>query len=321
MSPETNALQLTGAQQSKRVRERLYRWLLLLCAAVSIVVTVSIVFALAFDAVLFFELVSPREFFTTTSWVPPRDEFGAVPIIFGTLAVTAISALVAIPTGVLAAAYLSEYASTRTRAYLKPGLEILAGIPTVVYGYLALVYLTPFLRQVTGLGLGTFNILSASLMVGILIIPIVSSLSEDAMSAVPDELRQAGYGLGATKFDVTTGVVIPAAASGIFASFILALSRAIGETMVVAMAMGLRPRMPAVKEGLFGIPYLAPIETVGSSGQTMTSAMVQAVTTDVSAASPTYKSMFALGLTLFAITFAMNYASNRLSKRYREEYQ
>jgi phosphate transport system permease protein len=321
MSSETNTLQLTGGQRSRRTRERLYGWLLLICAAVSIVVTVSIVFALALDALLFFDIVSPREFFTTTSWIPPREEFGAIPIIFGTLAVTAIAALVAIPTGVLAAAYLSEYASDRARSYLKPGLEILAGIPTVVYGYLALVYLTPFLRQLTGLDLGTFNVLSASLMVGILIIPMVSSLSEDAMSAVPDELRQAGYGLGATKFDVTTGVVIPAAASGIFASFILALSRAIGETMVVAMAMGLRPRMPAVKEGAFGIPYLSPIETVSNSGQTMTSAMVQAVTTDVSAASPTYKSMFALGLTLFAITFAMNYVSNRLSKHYREEYR
>lgn len=287
----------------------------------SIVVTAGIVFALAFDAVLFFDMVSPREFFTTTSWIPSREEFGAIPIIFGTLAVTAISALVAIPTGVLAASYLSEYASPRTRAYLKPGLEILAGIPTVVYGYLALVYLTPFLRRVIGVDLGTFNVLSASLMVGILIIPMVSSLSEDAMSAVPDELRQAGYALGATKFDVTTGVVIPSAVSGIFASFILALSRAIGETMVVAMAMGLRPRMPRVEAGAFGIPYVAPIETVSASGQTMTSAMVQAVTTDVSAASPTYKSMFALGLTLFAITFAMNYASNRLSKRYKEEYQ
>ena len=221
MSSETNTLQRTGGQRSQKAREQLYRWLLFLCAAVSVFVTAGIVFALAVDAVQFFDLVSPGEFFTTTSWIPPREEFGAVPIIFGTLAVTVIAGLVAIPVGVLAAAYLSEYASDRTRAILKPGLEILAGIPTVVYGYLALVYLTPFLREittidlgpyyvlgfelgpvnVTGLDLGTFNILSASLMVGILIIPMVSSLSEDAMSAVPDELRQAGYGLGATKFD------------------------------------------------------------------------------------------------------------------------
>jgi len=321
MSNQPPTLRLEGGQRSRQARERLYRMVLFACAAVSVVVTAGIVVALAADAILFFELVSPREFFTTTSWIPSREEFGAIPIIFGTLAVTAISALIAIPVGVLAAAYLSEYADDRTRGILKPGLEILAGIPTVVYGYFALVYVTPFLRATTGLDLGTFNVLSASIMVGILIIPMVSSLSEDAMSAVPDELRQAGYGLGATKYDVTVGVVIPSAASGIFASFILALSRAIGETMVVAMAMGLRPRMPATKEGPFGVPYVAPLETVAASGQTMTSAMVQAVTTDVSAASPTYKSMFALGLTLFAITFTMNYVSNRLAGRYREVYK
>jgi len=320
MSNEPTKLQLTGGAKSRSARERLYRQLLFLCAALSVIVTVSIVAALAVDAIQFFRLVSPVEFFTGTSWVTSRNEFGAIPLIFGTLVVTLISALIAIPVGVGAATYLSEYASDRTRAILKPGLEILAGIPTVVYGYLALVYLTPFLR-LFGIDLGTFNILSASVMVGILIIPMVSSLSEDAMSAVPDSLRQAGYGLGATKLKVTTGVVIPAAASGIFASFILALSRAIGETMVVVMAMGLRPRMPAVRDGLLGIPYVDPVATVSESGQTMTSAMVQAVTSDVSAASPTYKSMFALGLTLFAITFTMNYLSNRIASRYREEYQ
>ena len=320
MGTESNSLQLTGGQRSRSARERLYRWLLFLCAAVSVLVTAGIVAALAVDAVQFFLMVPPVEFYTGTSWITAREEFGALPLVFGTLAVTVIAALVAIPTGVAAAVYLSEYASGRVRAVLKPGLEILAGIPTVVYGYLALVYLTPFLRRF-GLDLGTFNILSASIMVGILIIPMVSSLSEDAMSAVPESLRQAGYGLGATKFDVSTGIVIPAATSGIFASFILALSRAIGETMVVVMAMGLRPRMPAVETGLFGIPYVDPAATVSNSGQTMTSAMVQAVTSDVSAASPTYKSMFALGLTLFAITFCMNYLSNRIADRYREEYE
>jgi phosphate transport system permease protein len=320
MSNESNPLQLQGGERRRSARERLYKWVLFLCAGLSVFVTVSIVLALAADAVQFFQLVPPLEFFTGTSWVTSRNEFGAIPLIFGTLAVTLIAGFVAIPTGVAAAVYLSEYASPRTRSILKPGLEILAGIPTVVYGYLALVYLTPFLRRF-GLDLGTFNVLSASLMVGILIIPMVSSLSEDAMSAVPDSLRQAGYGLGATKYEVSTGVVIPAAVSGIFASFILALSRAIGETMVVVMAMGLRPRLPPVREGLFGIPYVDPVATVSNSGQTMTSAMVQAVTSDVSAASPTYKSMFALGLTLFAITFMMNYLSNRIADRYREEYQ
>jgi len=311
MSNDATRLRLSGSQQSRAARERLYHWLLLLCASLSVVVTVSIVAALAVDAVAFFELVDPVAFFTGTEWVTSRDQFGVLPLVSGTVLVTAVAALVAVPTGVGAAVYLSEYASPRARAVLKPGLEILAGIPTVVYGYLALIYLTPFLRTL-GLDLGTFNVLSASIMVGIMIIPMVSSLSEDAMSAVPDSLREAGYALGATKYDVSTGVVIPAAASGIFSSFILALSRAIGETMIVVMAMGLRPRL---------LDLTDPVGSLSDSGQTMTSAMVQAVTSDVSAASATYKSMFALGLTLFAITFAMNYLSNRIAARYREEYQ
>jgi phosphate transport system permease protein len=311
MSNDATRLRLSGSQQSRAARERLYHWLLLLCASLSVVVTVSIVAALAVDAVAFFELVDPVAFFTGTEWVTSRDQFGVLPLVSGTVLVTAVAALVAVPTGVGAAVYLSEYASPRARAVLKPGLEILAGIPTVVYGYLALIYLTPFLRTL-GLDLGTFNVLSASIMVGIMIIPMVSSLSEDAMSAVPDSLREAGYALGATKYDVSTGVVIPAAASGIFASFILALSRAIGETMIVVMAMGLRPRL---------LDLTDPVGSLSDSGQTMTSAMVQAVTSDVSAASATYKSMFALGLTLFAITFVMNYLSNRIAARYREEYQ
>ncbi|MGM0590400.1 MAG: phosphate ABC transporter permease subunit PstC [Halobacteriota archaeon] len=311
MSNEPIQLQLTGGQQSRAVRERLYRWILFLCASVSVIVTVSIILALAIDAAKFFQLVHPVEFFTGTEWITARDQFGVLPLVTGTLLVTGVSALIAVPVGVAAAIYLSEYASERARSVLKPGLEILAGIPTVVYGYLALVYLTPFLR-IFGLDLGTFNVLSASIMVGIMIIPMVSSLSEDAMSAVPDSLRQAGYGLGATKYEVSTGIVVPAAVSGIFASFILALSRAIGETMVVVMAMGLRPRLFDLTD---------PIGSLSQSGQTMTSAMVQAVTSDVSAASATYKSMFALGLTLFALTFLMNYLSNLIAVKYREEYQ
>ena len=305
-------LRLTGGERSRSARERLYRKLLALCAAVSVFVTVGIVVALAADAALFFRQVHPVAFFTGSTWIPGRGQFGVLPLVSGTLLVTVVAALVAIPVGVASAVYLSEYASDRTRAVLKPGLELLAGVPTVVYGYLALVYLTPFLRSL-GLDLGTFNVLSASLMVGIMIVPMVSSLSEDAMSAVPDSLRQAGYGLGATKFDVSTGIVIPAAVSGIFASFILALSRAIGETMVVAMAMGLRPRT---------FDFTDPLGTLTQSGQTMTSAMVQIVTGDeITGGSATYRSMFALGLTLFVITFCMNYLSNRIAARYREEYR
>ncbi|MFB6236522.1 MAG: phosphate ABC transporter permease subunit PstC [Halopenitus sp.] len=310
MSNDTPRLQLAGQERSRVAREQVYRWLLFLCAALSVVVTVTIILSLAVDAVKFFEMVDPVAFFTGTEWVISRDKYGVLPLVSGTLLVTVVSALVAIPIGVASAIYLSEYASDRARSVLKPGLEVLAGIPTVVYGYLALLYLTPFLRKL-GIELGTFNVLSASIMVGIMIIPMVSSLSEDAMSSVPDSLRQAGYGLGATKFEVSTGIVVPAAVSGIFSSFILALSRAIGETMIVVMAMGLRPRM---------FELTAPLQSLTQSGQTMTSAMVQAVTSDVSAESATYKSMFALGLTLFAITFAMNFASNRIAARYREEY-
>jgi phosphate transport system permease protein len=311
MSTDTNRLQLTGGQKQRAARERLYKWLLFGCAGVSVVVTVTIVAALAADAIAFFEIVDPIDFFAGTEWITDRGQFGVLPLVTGTVLVTLVAALVAVPVGVGAAIYLSEYASPRARGILKPGLEILAGIPTVVYGYLALIYLTPFLRTL-GLDLGTFNVLSAALMVGVMIIPMVSSLSEDAMSAVPDSLREGGYALGATKFQVSTGIVVPAAVSGIFASFILALSRAIGETMIVVMAMGLRPRM---------LDLADPVGSLSESGQTMTSAMVQAVTSDVGAASATYKSMFALGLTLFAITFTMNYLSDHIAARYREEYQ
>jgi phosphate transport system permease protein len=294
-------------------KERLYRWLLFGCAAVTVAVTASIILALAVDAVTFFRMVDPVAFFTGTEWVTAKGKYGVLALVSGTLLVTVVSALIAIPVGVGTAIYLSEYASERARSVLKPGLEILAGIPTVVYGYLALMYLTPFLESAVGISLGTFNVLSASIMVGIMIIPMVSSLSEDAMSAVPDSLRQAAYGMGATKYEVSTGVVIPAALSGIFSSFILALSRAIGETMIVTVAMGQRSRLftpgKVVDGGLF------------QSGQTMTSAMVNIANSDLSGGTTQYRSMFAIGLSLFAITFVMNLLSNFVASRYREEYE
>ncbi|ELY66396.1 phosphate ABC transporter inner membrane subunit PstC [Natronococcus jeotgali DSM 18795] len=281
------------------------------CAALTVFVTGSIVVTLAVDAVAFFRQVSPVPFFTGTEWESSRGSFGVLPLVTATLIVTVISALVAVPIGTAAAVYLSEYASDRARSVLKPALEILAGIPTVVYGYLALVYLTPWLRA-AGLELNLFNLLSASIMVGIMIVPMVSSISEDAMSAVPDSLREAGYGLGATKFEVSTGVVIPAAVSGIFSSYILALSRAIGETMIVVMAGGMQARMLDVTN---------PLANLFDSGQTMTAAMVHAVTSDATGGTPEFYSMFAIGLTLFFITFAMNLLSNRIAARYREEYR
>ncbi|WP_207592723.1 phosphate ABC transporter permease subunit PstC [Halomontanus rarus] len=311
MNDDSIHADLTGSATGRIAKERLYHWLLFGCAAVTVFVTVSIVLTLAADAITFFEDVELFSFLTGTEWESRRGEYGVLPLVNATLTVTLISAVVAIPIGTAAAVYLSEYASDRMRSILKPALEILAGIPTVVYGYLALVYLTPWLRA-TGLELNLFNLLSASIMVGILIVPMVSSLSEDAMSAVPDELRQAGYGLGATKYEVSTGIVIPAAVSGIFSSYILALSRAIGETMIVVMAAGAQARM---------FDTANPFAHLFQSGQTMTAAMVHAVTSDAVGGTPEFYSMFAIGLTLFFITFAMNLLSNRIATRYREEYQ
>ncbi|WP_136716137.1 phosphate ABC transporter permease subunit PstC [Halorientalis salina] len=310
MSTDTQP-DITSRPTGKVAREKLYNGIFFLCAALSVAVTLSIVVLLARDAVGFFAAVPPSDFFLGTEFVASKGKFGVLPLVSGTLLVTVLSALIAIPIGVAAAVYLSEYASERMRAVLKPGLEILAGIPTVVYGFFALVYVTPFLR-VLGLPVATFNVLSASLMVGIMIIPMVSSLSEDAMSSVPDSLRQAGYGLGATKYDVSTSIVIPAALSGIFSSFILALSRAIGETMIVAVAMGLSPQMLDLSD---------PLSNVLGNGQTMTSKMVQVVGSELAGSDAGYKSLFAIGITLFAITFIMNLISNRIAARYREEYE
>ncbi|WP_254769381.1 phosphate ABC transporter permease subunit PstC [Salinilacihabitans rarus] len=313
MNGDSVSASLTRSSALRDGRERAYRWLLFSCAALTVVVTVSILVTLAYDAITFFgfDEVGVVSFLTGTEWNSRRDVYGVLPLVSATLIITVVSAMVAIPIGTAAAVYLSEYASPEARSVLKPALEILAGIPTVVYGYLALVYLTPWLRA-AGLPLGTFNLLSASIMVGIMIIPMVSSLSEDAMSAVPDSLRQAGYGLGATKFEVSTGIVIPAAVSGIFSSYILALSRAIGETMIVVMAGGLQARMLNVAN---------PFENLANSGLAMTASMVHAVTSDVTGGSPEFYSMFGIGLTLFCLTFAMNLLSNRIAARYREEYQ
>jgi len=302
--------EITSRPHWRAARERIYRYVLFICASLSILVTVGIVVLLTRDAVSFFTAVSPLEFFTGTEFNVREETFGVLPLLSGTLLVTFLSAIIALPVGLAAAVYLSEYASERARSVLKPALEILAGIPTVVYGIFALVYLTPFLRTL-GLPVNTFNTLSASIMVGIMIIPMVSSLSEDAMSSVPDSLRQAAYGMGATKFEVTTGVVIPAAVSGIFSSFILALSRAIGETMIVAVAMGSRSRL---------IDFQEPLQNLWQGNQPMTAKMVQINGGDAGGQLG-FESMFAIGLTLFAITFLMNLISNRIAARYREEYE
>ena len=320
MSSGADAPDLQRSNRWRELREGTYGGLFAACALASVLTTVAIVLTLFVDASSFFAEYSVVEFLTGTDWSARNGVFGVVPLVFGTLVVTLTSALVALPIGTLTAIYLSEYASPRMRSILKPMLEILAGVPTVVYGYFALVYVTPLLRATLFPSISTFNALSASLMVGIMIIPMVSSISEDAMSAVPDDLRQAGYGLGATKFEVSTGIVVPAAVSGIASSYILAISRAIGETMIVVVAMGAQARLPPVREGLFGLPFLHPGDVLLEPGQTMTVAMVQIGQSDLTGGTLAYDSLFAIGLTLFAITLVMNIVSDVIAERYREEY-
>lgn len=324
MSSDSSTLGLTR-QTNTSPRERIARWFFFFCASLSVVVTFGIIIVLVLGAVKFFRItgvplgIAPEktveitEFLLGGTWSPggsPKS-FGVLAPLSATVMLTLGSAIVALPLGLATAIYLSEYASSRKRAYLKPALEILAGIPTVVYGYFALVYITPALDAVLPVDLSTFNVLSACIVVGIMIIPMVSSISEDAMSAVPDELRQAGYGLGATKFDVSTGIVVPSAMSGIVSAFILAFSRAIGETMAVAIAAGSRS---VLQNPLDPTAYLGPNSPI-------TAQMINLALGDISARGPAYRAMFALGLTLFIITLLMNVISNAISQRYREVYQ
>jgi phosphate transport system permease protein len=251
--------------------------------------------------------VSPWEFFTGTKWAPlfAPSSFGILPLINGTLLVAAGAAIVALPLGLLTAIYLTAYAPQRVRSVLKPTLEVLAGIPTVVYGYFAISLITPFIRDVYP-DASFFNAASASIVVGIMILPMVASLSEDAMAAVPRSLQEGGYALGATKFEVSTRIVVPAALSGILASFVLAISRAVGETMAVAIAAGNLPQMT-----------LNPFDTV----QTMSAYIVQVSLGDTPFDTIEYKTIFAVGLTLFAMTLVLNIASQFLLARFREEYE
>ena len=307
-------MDLSGDRGFQDVRESVYHVVLLACAVVSVLTTIGIIYSLAAPSVAFFAEVSAAEFFTATEFnvnIQPIT-FGVLPLAFGTIIVTVGAAAVALPLGLLTAIYLSEYADSRTRAVLKPMLEVLAGIPTVVYGYFALVYITPFLDGVLPVELNTFNVLSASLVMGIMIIPMVSSISEDSMSAVPDTLRQGAYGLGATKYEVSTRVVVPAAVSGIASSYILAVSRAIGETMIVVVAAGSKPNFPA------GPADVLP--KFFEQTQTMTAAMVEVLTSEIGGGTVAYRSVFAVGLTLFGMTFALNLISDFIAERYREEY-
>ena len=280
---------------------------LFFAAMVSVFTTLGIVAILLAEALPFFQQVSLREFLLDTQWTPlfAQKRFGIMPLVVGTFLTSAVALALAMPVGLLSAVYLSEYAPPRMRAVLKPALEVLAGIPTVVYGYFALLTVTPLLKQIVP-DLEAFNALSAGLTMGVMIIPLISSLSEDALYAVPVSLREAAYALGATRLEVATRVVIPAALSGIVASFILAASRAIGETMIVAIAAGQRP-----------ILTLDPRRAI----ETMTAYIVQVSLGDVPHGTLEFRTIFAVGLVLFLLTLALNLIAMRIIERYREIYR
>jgi phosphate transport system permease protein len=297
-------------RKQPRIGELIIESLLFISGAISILVTVGIVVVLFTDALKFFnrEEVTLGKFFFATHWQPAIGQFGIWSLVNATLLVSLIAMLVALPLGLMVAIFLSEYASHRVRGILKPVLEVLAGIPTVVYGYFALTFVTVLLRGVIGDDVvQIYNTLSAGIVVGILILPLVASMAEDALSAVPRALREAAFGLGATKLETAVKVVLPAATSGVAAAFIVAISRAVGETMIVAIAAGAGPR-PA--------PFVNPF----ISAETMTGHMVRISGGDLSYASVDYESIFAIGLVLFFITLTLNIISRYVVKRFREEY-
>ncbi len=304
--PVAPAGEIDLTPSSRRLGELLIRVMLGLAAFVSLATTVGIVISLLFPAVEFFREVSPVEFFTGTNWAPlfEPSSFGVLPLIVGTFTVTFWALLVAVPAGLGSAIFLSEYASPRVRSLLKPTLEILAAIPTVVYGYFALTAVTPLLRTL-GVEVQIFNVLAGGLVMGVMLIPTIASLSEDAMSAVPQALRDGAYGLGADRLQVSTRVVVPAAISGIIASFVLGISRAVGETMIVLIAVGQLPQLT-----------FDPRETV----ETLTAFIGATGNGDIPTGSNEYKTIFAVGLTLFVMTLVMNIISIRLVRKYREVY-
>lgn len=289
-----------------RTFERLIELVLLLCAALSVAVTAGIIIVLAVETFEFLREVPLLEFLTGTEWTPlfARARFGVVPLVVGTLLVSAIAMLVALPMGLLSAIYLSEYAPDRVRRTVKPVLEVLAGVPTVVYGYFALMFVTPLLQRLLP-SLAGFNALSPGIVMGLMILPLVSSLSEDAMRAVPQGLREGAYALGATRMQTAWQVVVPASLSGITAAFILAVSRAVGETMIVAIAAGQQPRLT--------LNPFVPIET-------MTAYIVQVSLGDTPQGTLEYRTIFAVGMLLFLLTFALNLVSTWLRERFKETY-
>jgi phosphate transport system permease protein len=297
------------------VKEQTIRLLLFLCALGSVLTTAGIILVLAGETILFLlnKSVSVWEFFTGTQWTPDflDRHFGIWPLVSGTVLIAGIAGAVGLPIGLAAALYLSEYASPRSRAVIKPILEILAGIPSIVFGYFALVFITPYVlrpifRDWLGFEVDVFNAASAGIAVGIMIIPTVSSLSEDVLRAVPQGLREAGFALGSTKFDVCVRIVLPAALSGILASFLLAISRAIGETMAVAIAAGSTPHL--------GLNMFSEVET-------MTAYIANRSKGDSPAGTIEYQSMYAVAMLLFSMTLTMNIAAQFVLRRFRNVYQ
>ncbi len=283
--------------------------LLFTFAAFSVLTTVGILVVLAFEAIAFFREVPISDFLLGNEWTAlfQDKQWGVLPLVRGTLMTTMIALLVAVPLGLMSAIYLSEYAGSRTREVLKPALELLAGVPTIVYGYFALTFITPeLLEPMFGKQIQTLNALSAGIAMGIMILPMMASLSEDAIRGVPRPIREAAYALGATKFETSTRVVVPAAVSGIIAAFILSMSRAIGETMIVALASGARPASG-----------WSPLDGM----QTMTGYLIQVFTGDVVYGSIEFNSLYAVGLLLFIMTLVMNVLSQWVARHFRKEYQ
>jgi phosphate transport system permease protein len=302
-------VEIDSLKRRPKIGEAIIQTFLFLCGVLSVLTTLAIVIILLYEASLFFlePEVNIIQFFTTTSWQPKIGEFGILPLVTATLITTIIAMVVALPLGIMVAIYLSEYASLKARNILKPILEILAGIPTVVYGYFALTFITPILRNIFGENtVNIYNTASAGLAMGILILPLISTMTEDALSAVPRSLREAAYGLGATKLEAAVKIVLPAALSGIAAAVLIGLSRAIGETMIVAIAAGATPQLTA-----------SPFKPA----ETMTGYIVRISGGDLSYDSMDYESIYAIALVLFLITLGLNLISRHVVRRYHLKYE
>jgi phosphate transport system permease protein len=297
-------------RQKVRWRERIMEGLLFAAAAVAIAIVLGIVYVVVSESTKFFAQVSPIEFLTSTTWTPLFDNphYGIAPLLTGTFMSTLVALAVAVPLGLLVAIYLSEFASSRIRESIKPSLELLAAVPTVVYGYFALLFVTPLLQswlRPLGIELPGFNLLSAGIVMGLMIIPYIASLSEDAMRAVPRSMREGSYAMGATRLETAFRVVVPAAVSGVLGAVILGMSRAIGETMIVVVAGGTQPQM---------------VTSPAQGGATVTSFIAQVALGDVAFGTLEYNSIFAAGLALLVLTLAFNFVAFWLQRRFREAY-